>query len=151
EHHEQIQFSMLVMLKYADLGVAEVKFRSEAKDRFDQVIKATQNVVNEALAKAKLVPATESIRLKDYSVTGDILSLALRAHVQKGEVAKGKAILDVLKRLSGPEGTGATGNIVALLISDIAGQMKRMKDEKDPALSVTRSNYTAFLDEIAKE
>lgn len=152
KNHEQIGFTMQVMLKYADLGIAETRFRSDAKDRFDLVLKATDGVVNAVLAQAKKAPPTEPIRMKDYRVTGDILGLALRANVQKGNVDKGKAILDVLKRLAGTEKDQvASGNVVAMLLNDIAGQIRRMKSENDPALKDTKGHYTAFLDEISKE
>src|SRR5271156_1652536 len=122
---------MQVMLKYSDLGIAEVKFRGTSKDRFDEVIAATNPVVNQVLAVASKVPANEPIRLKDYGVTGDILGLALRANVQKGDVVKGKAILNVLQRLSGPNENDKPGPIVAVLLNDIAGQIKAMNADKD--------------------
>ena len=147
ENREQLDFTMGIMLKYADLGIAEAKFRSDRKDRFDEVIEATKTVVNDTLEKGK---AGGDIKLKDYRVTGDILGLALRANVQKGDVVKGKAILDVLQRLSSETGQ-KSGNVIGALLNDIAGQIKRMKDEKDPALVKTKDNYTAFLDVIAKE
>ena len=68
--------------------------RGTAANRFDEVIAATKTVVDGVLDKAKAVKAGEPIRLKDYRVTGDILGLALRANVQKGDVVKGKAILE---------------------------------------------------------
>ncbi len=151
QSHEQLQFTMKVMLKYADLGIAEVRFRGDNKDRFDQVLAATKSVVDETLAKAKATPAGENINMKDYRVTSDILSLALRANVQKGDVAKGKAILEVLQRVADENGVKKSGNVVAVLLSDIAGQIKRMKETKDPALQATKGNYTAFLDVIAAE
>src|SRR5262249_41524411 len=82
ERHDQVEFTIRVMAKYADLGEAEVRFRSDNKDRFDQVLAATKPVVDDILAKAK---TPGNIKLKDYRVTSDILSLALRANVQKGD------------------------------------------------------------------
>jgi hypothetical protein len=150
ENHDRIQTSMNAWLKYADLIIAETRFRGDTKDRFDQVLKATDKVVKDTLSLAKTVKPGDSIILKDYRVTGEILSLALRANVQKGNVEQGKAILDVLKRLSGPEGEKGS-NPVAVLLNDIAGQIKRMTADKDPALKTTKGHYTQFLDEIAKE
>jgi hypothetical protein len=153
ENRDQLEFSMQIMLKYADLGIAETSFRSDRKERFDEVIKATKKVVDDALALAARTPKDDPVKLKDYRVTGDILGLALRAHVQKGGdgIEKGKAILNVLKRLTSPEG-GKPGNVVAALLSDIAGQINRLKKEGDlKALAATKTNYTSFLDEIAKE
>jgi hypothetical protein len=153
ENRQQLDFEMQVMLKYADLGLVETKFRSDRKERFDEVIDATKKIVADALAVAAATPTGELIKMKDYRVTGDILGLALRAYVQKGGagIEKGKAILDVLKRLTSPEG-GKPGNVVAALLNDIAGQINRMKQEGNlKALSATKSNYVSFLDEIAKD
>jgi hypothetical protein len=153
KNREQLQFTMFVMLKYADLGIAEVKFRGDTKERFAEVIKATEKVVNETLGKAKSTPGTEQIRMQDYRVTGDILGLALRAHVQQGNVEKGKEILDVLKRLGPPKDQPQAGgsNVVAALLNDIAGQIRKMTKDNDKSLVTTKGHYSAFLDEIAKE
>ncbi len=149
--HERFQFEMAVMLKWADLGLAEVRFRGDNKDRFDQVLAATQNVVNDTLAKAQATPAGQNIKMKDYRVTSDILSLALRAYVQKGDAAKGKAILDVLQRVADEDGNAKSGNVVAVLLNDIAGQIKGMKDRNDAGFADTKGHYTAFLDVISAE
>ena len=150
--HDQLEFTMHYMLKYADYGIAESKFRGQGNDRFDEVLTATNAVVNEMLAIAAKTPADQNIKRKDYRVTGDILGLALRANVQKGDVEKGKAILNVLQRLRDEGGhKGETGNVVAALLNDIAGQIRVMKENKDSALQKTKGNYSAFLDAIAKE
>lgn len=151
KRHEWFEYEIAYMLKYADLGLAEVRFRGDTKDRFDQVLAATKNVVDDALAKAKATPAGQNIKMKDYAVTSDILSLALRAYVQKGDVVKGKELLDVLQRVADETDTRKAGNVVAVLLSDIAGQIRRMKETNDPALVKTKDNYVAFLDVIAKE
>lgn len=147
---DQLDFTMRIMLKYGDLGIAETKFRGKAATRFDEVLAATKTVVDNVLEKAKAAPG-QPIRLKDYRVTGDILGLALRANVQKGDVEKGKAILDVLQRLSGPNEGDKPGPVVAVLLNDIAGQIKSMVADNDKGLIQTRKHYTAFLDVIAKE
>jgi hypothetical protein len=150
QNHEQIQFSMNVMLKYADLGIAEIKFRGDTEDRFADVIKATDLVVGDTIKRAK-AGGTGAIPMKDYRVTGDILGLALRAHVQQGNVDKGKEILDVLKRITSDKGGDAGSNVVAALLNDIAGQIRRMKGDNDKKLEKTKGFYSAFLDEIAKD
>ncbi len=151
KNREQIEFTMRVMLKYADLGVAEVKFRSDAKDRFDEVLKATKTVVDDALQRAGKIPADKLIPMKDYRVTGDILSLALRANVQKGDIVKGQAILGVIQRLANEKEEKVSGNAVAILLNDIGTQIQRMVAEKDSNLKATQGNYEQFLGIIAKE
>jgi hypothetical protein len=156
ENREQIELTMSVMLKYADLGIAETRFRSitAGKARFDQVIAITQNAVNDVLKRASTTPPGEHIKLKDHKVTGDILSLALRANVQKGDaasIAKGKAILDALQRLADEKGNPTSARAVAVLLNDIAGQIRTMTATKDSSLAETSKSYDAFLDLIAKE
>ncbi len=152
EHREQIEFTLQIMLKYADLGIAEAKFRSDSKDRFEQVITTTQNVVTDTLKMASAVPKDQPIKLKDHRVTGDILSLALRANVQKGDVKKGMLILEAMQRLADEKGNPVAGKAVAVLLSDIAAQIKAVKGVKEtPAIKATRESYKTFLDAIAKE
>jgi hypothetical protein len=149
ENREQIEFTMRIMLKYADLGIAEAKFRG---GRLDEVITATQNVVNDTLKMGSAVPPGQFIKLKDHRVTGDILSLALRASVQKGDVAKGQAILDLMQRLADEKGNPVSGKAVAVLLNDISAQIKAAKNDKNvAAIKTTRESYTKFLDVIAKE
>lgn len=150
ENRDQIEFTMQIMLKYADLGIAEVKFRGDKADRFDQVIAATKGVVDTVLGKAK--STTGDIAMKDYRVTGDILSLALRANVQKGNIDQAKTILDVLNRLRGVDAGQKPGNVVAVLLNDIAAQIKAIEKEgNEAAFKKTREPYTQFLDVISKE
>ena len=148
ETREQLDFSMSIMLKYADLGIAETKFRGDTADRFDEVLKATKTVVDAMKEKAKAIPAAEKIKLKDYRVTGDILGLALRASVQKGDVQTGKEILNILNRLTDLE-ERAGGNVVAVVLNDIAAQIKSAKGTA--GFQKTRGAYIEFLDAITKE
>ncbi|PWT73845.1 MAG: hypothetical protein C5B46_04935, partial [Proteobacteria bacterium] len=151
ENREQIEFTMQVMLKYADLGLAEAKFRDEtikAPGRYDQVLAATKTVVDDVLKRG--AGGAGDISMKDYRVTADILSLALRANVQKGNIDQGKAILDVLGRLKGPK-EEKVGNVVLVLLNDISAQIRTMKENKDKTLESTRDSYKGFLDVISKE
>ncbi|MSQ93037.1 MAG: hypothetical protein EXR98_00605 [Gemmataceae bacterium] len=151
KNREQLDFEMRIMLKYGDLGIAKAKFRSDAKDRFDEVLTATKTVVDDALQRAAKTPADKLIPMKDYDITGEILSLALRANVQKGDIVKGQAILGVLQRLANEKEEKVSGNAVAVLLNDIGGQIKRMVEEKDSNLKATQGNYELFLGIIAKE
>src|SRR5207249_6831616 len=92
----KLDYQLAVMKKYANMGLAEVEFR---KGKYDDVIKATLPTV-EAVKK---LDSGKELKLKDYEVTGDVLGLALRANVQKGNLTQGKALLGMLKRLR-PEG-----------------------------------------------
>jgi hypothetical protein len=151
KNREQVELSIRVWLKYSSLGLAEVKFRGKANDRYDQVLEATKSVVDETLAAAKKVGPTGKIALRDFKVTAGILNLALRASVQKGDLDKAKMLLDVVQRLTGADKEETAGNVVAVLLSDIAGQLRKMSEANDPNLKATKGHYTAFLDLIAKE
>ncbi len=92
------------------------------------------------------------IRLKDYQITGDVLTLALRANVQKGNTARAEQILGYLNRLAGEEGAGVaeTNNVLRSLIGDLQVQVKELKKANDPAkLKATVKNFSAFIDKLA--
>ena len=88
ETRAKLDFSIGVLTKYARLGLAGLDYR---KGNYDRVLTTTADVV--AVVEQQKGVGIAPIRLKDYQVTGDILGLALRANVQKGNVAKAKKIV----------------------------------------------------------
>lgn len=150
--HEQIQFTIQIMLRYSDLGIANINMNGISLDRFDKVIASTKAVVDQVVAEAKNAKGDALLKKKDYRVVADILGLALRANVQKGDVSQGKAILEALKRLTDLDGVSQGSKVVTVLLNDIAAQIRTMKANKqDTQLQQTKKHYTGFLDEIAKE
>ena len=142
----KLEFSMKVMGEYARLGQAELDYR---KGNYDKVLQTTGAVVA-ALDKLK-GDGTSPIRLKDYQITGDVLTLALRANVQKGNTGRAEQILGYLNRLTGEEGVGAaeTTNVLRSLIGDLQVQVKELKKTNDPAkLKATVKNFSAFIDKL---
>ena len=109
ETRDKLDFSLGVMSKYARLGLAEIDYR---KGNYDQVLKSTDADV--AAMDKKKGDGKDPIRFKDFEVTGDLLGLALRANVQKGNTARAKEILVYLDRLAG-EGEGAAESTNVLL------------------------------------
>ena len=138
---------MKVMGEYAAAGQAELDYR---KGNYDKVLRTTESVVA-AVDKLK-GDGKSPIRLKDYQITGDVLTLALRANVQKGNTARAEQILGYLNRLAGEEGVGVaeTNNVLRSLIGDLQVQVKELKKTNDPAkLKATVRNFSAFIDKLA--
>jgi hypothetical protein len=149
ETRDKLEFSIDVMAKYARLGLAEIDYR---KGSYDKVLKTTDAVVG-AVQKVK-PDAKGHLRMKDFQVTGDILALALRANVQKGNTPKAKEILGYLNRLTGEDagGVAETTNMLRSLIFDLQAQMKELKKAKDQAkLKETVKSFSAFIDELANK
>jgi hypothetical protein len=145
----QLDFSVEVMVKYVRLGVAGLDYR---KGNYDKVLMTTDDVVA-AVAK-RGGDGRAPIRFKDYQVTGDILGLALRANVQKGNLTKARQILGYLERLGGDDGGGVaeTSNVLHSLIGDLQAQVTELKKANDPVkLRATVKNFSAFIDELAKK
>src|SRR2546427_4842895 len=91
--------------------------------------------------------------MKDYQVTGEILGLALRADVQKGKIDEAKAVLALLRRLSGEQDAlGANpAAVLRTLVTELKVQVRDLKKAGDQAkLDKTVANFSAFLDELAK-
>ncbi|HWY86811.1 MAG TPA: hypothetical protein VNX28_08800 [Gemmataceae bacterium] len=147
ETRASLDFSLAVMAKHARLGLADLDYHA---GNYDKVLRTTDDVVA-AVEKLK-GDGSAPIRLKDYQVTGDILGLALRANVQKGNTAKAKDILNYLDRLTGEEaGVGAaeSANVLRTLIGDLQSQVRELKKANEPAkLKATVKNFSAFIDEL---
>ncbi len=87
-------------------------------------------------------------------MTGDILGLALRANVQKGNIEKAKKILGYLDRLTGEEGGlgGGSSTVLRSLIGDLQVQVKELKKANDlPKLKATVKVFSAFIDDLANK
>jgi hypothetical protein len=149
ESHDQVAFGMAAMEKLNRYGRAEIAYRAGA---FDKVLdgKLTGDVVTHV---EKLGKGDGPIRMKDYEITGNLLGLALRAHVQKGDIAKAKTLLKLLERLSAEDGALGTGSAAVLrtLVIELNMQVKELKKAGDQAaLQQVVEKFTAFLDDYAK-
>lgn len=149
ENRATIDFELHVMHKYADLGLAEVQYR---EGKFDEVLKVTQPTLD---AVKKLDNGQGPIKLRDYQVTGDILGLALRAEVQKGNIKTAKQSLDVIKRLS-DEGDkvdpAVKDRVVSSLLTEIGAQVLDLeKKGRKKELAKVVGSFTTFLDTLLKD
>jgi hypothetical protein len=88
------------------------------------------------------------IRVKDHVVAGEILGLALRTYVQKGDLDNAKAIFGLLERLAPEDGdaleVNAT-NVLFALVADVEHHLKTLEKANDPAkLKEALDNYSKF-------
>jgi hypothetical protein len=150
ETRGKIDFSVDVLVKYVRLGAAGLDYR---RGDYNKVLQVTAPV--EAAVEQKKGDGKGPIRVKDYQVTGDILGLALRAHVQKGDILKAKQLFGYLERLASDEAEGAvieTTNVLRSLIGDLQNQVADLKKANDQAkLRATVKNFSTFLDDLAKK
>src|SRR5262249_19694311 len=88
-------------------------------------------------------------------VTGDLLGLALRAYVQKSNMAEARTILNVMRELAVSDGSGSSpAASLRPLIQELKVQIQDLRRQGKPAeaqLNQTIKNFSAFLDELAKE
>ena len=94
--------------------------------------------------------------MKDFQVTGDLLGLALRANVQKGDIDKAKEILTLLENLKGPEDTLLVENAGVLrnLVNDLEAQVRELQRAgkgAKPKLEKTVANFSLFFDALARQ
>ncbi len=137
--------------RLARYGVAQSEYRAA---QYDAVLapKATGEVVAEM---TKLAKGNGPIRVKNHALVGEILGLAMRANVQKGNIPAAKDILALLRRLAGDaeggEG-GQAGAALQTLVLELKTQVRDLKARKlTRELDATVKNFSQFLDELAKQ
>jgi hypothetical protein len=139
---------MTVMLRYAKLGLADIEYRL---GNYDKVLSAelVGPLVQEIKDTAK---KAGKIRRKDYVVVGEVLGLALRTHVQKGDMDSARQVFDMIDRLAGDE-EGAlqtdSSSMMFSLVSDIEQHVKTLKKNDAAKVKGTIENYAKFIDDIA--
>jgi hypothetical protein len=140
--------------QYAKLGQADLEY---AKGDYDKVLAMTGPKVEEIKQKVK---ANAPGSIKDFALSRDLLELALRADVQKGNRAGARKILDLLQRIAGdPNLTGGpTGikptEILVRLVLQLKAQVQDLRAKGKPAeaaLAKTVESFSAFLDELTRD
>jgi hypothetical protein len=139
---------MTVFGKYAKLGLADVEYRM---GRYDQVLSfnLVGPLMQEVEAKAK---TPGKIRVKDHVVAGEILALALRTYVQKGELDRAQVMFDILERLAGDDDNALQNDtsILFSIVNDIEQHVIDLEKAKDTEkLKTAIDNYSKFIDGIA--
>jgi hypothetical protein len=144
---------MTVLGKYSKLGVADVEYRLGNYEKvmsFDLVGPAVQALKAQA-AKTK----EGKIRVKDNVVAGDVLGLALRTYIQKGDLDSAKQVFDILDRLAGEDDGGAlqadenSVNMMLRLVKDIEDHIDDLKKREKTKLADAVEKYSKFIDSIA--
>lgn len=149
EPAENLRFGLSVLQKVARLGKAQTEYHL---GNYAKVLEP--KYTGETIAQIKkLSKGDQPIKLKDYQVTGDILGLALRAQVQQGKITDAKEILQLLRRLaSEQEVTGSATAVLQTLVQELKTQLQDLRSRGDmEKLKVTVNNFSAFLEELAKE
>lgn len=146
---KKVVFTLGILDKYGKLGLAETEFKA---GNYDKVLgpELAGSVVADI---KKLGAAAGPIRLADYEVAGEVLGLALRANVQKGNVNDAREILKLLERLTGTESDLPVdpAKLLRNLVQELEVQVNVLKKAKDPEkLKKTVANFSAFVDELAK-
>jgi hypothetical protein len=145
----QLDTLMTVLQKYGKLGLADVEYQLGDYDKVlsDEFAGA---VVKEMLKKA---PKQGPIKIKDHQVTGELVGLALRAHIQKEEFDRAKELFDVLTRLSSDQDGLLVDNrnMMSSLVGDMKNQVSELKKAKDAEkLQKTIDSFSKFVDGIAE-
>jgi hypothetical protein len=145
----KLRYALGALKKYGMLGNADLEYRA---GNYDKVL--SKDLAGGVVAQVQeLGKGGAKIALQDYKVTGDILGLALRAQVQKGDLAAAKQTLDLIQRLTSTgDEIPDQGAILRSLIGDLQLQVKDLRAKGDKAqLEKTINTFSAFIDELAKQ
>ena len=145
---KELDTMMTVLGKYAKLGLADVEYRL---GNYDKVL--SFGLVGSLVEAVELKAKTPGkIRVKDHAVAGEILGLALRTYVQKGDVDRAQAMFDILERLAGEDDGALQGdntNMMFALVNDIEQHVKDLENKNDAEkLKSAIYNYSKFIDGI---
>jgi hypothetical protein len=166
-----LRSQMQMMAKGVKLGLANVEFRSGNYSKVLELIAPALAEVSRELNAREVAAQVQdwvinltspfvdlegiSLRPKDYVVSGEILGLALRAHVQQSKLAEAREDLKLLRRLTADDKEGdASGVILKSLVVELKNQVRELQKKGESAkeqLEKTIKNFSAFLDEYARE
>jgi hypothetical protein len=145
----KVAFTMDVVGKLARLGLAEVDYKL---GHYDKVL-APDSAGGLVAEIKKLGQKPGPIRLPDFEVVGNVLGLSLRAYVQKGKVADAKEVLQLIGRVTGPEGTLAPSStsLLQALVQELETHVRALQKSGDTEkLQKMVANFSSFADELAK-
>jgi hypothetical protein len=132
-----------------ELGLAQAEYRT---GDFDKVLRDTAAAVKDVLAKAGDDSVAEPIKVSDARLTGNLLGVALRAHVQKGNVAEARQLVLVLRRLTDDRGTEPVGpEVLSRIVHELKMQLRdQRKAGAKESLEATISRFSVFLEALGK-
>lgn len=145
----QLDGVLETLQKYARFGLADCAYR---QGDFTKVLedRLTGKVVADVTALGK---GGGKIQLEDYQITGDLLGLALRANVQKGNVSKAQQILDLIQRLTDKNDVVVDpGAVLRNLLGELQTQLKELRSKgNQEKLRATIGSFSNFLDAVMKQ
>jgi hypothetical protein len=132
------------------VGLARADARA---GNYDKVLKDTGPTVKELLALVKEDKSTTPIKIADGQAAGDVLGLALRAHIQKGEVAEARKIMLLLRRLTDEKGTQQVGtDVLGRLVNELKLELRDQRKAGDKeGLKATMERFDIFLQALGKD
>lgn len=146
EGRELIGNALDALSMYARLGLGEMEYRAGA---FDKVL--GKDLTGETVSFIEKRGKTKGpIAMKDYQVAGELLGLAMRAQVQKGNIKKAESLLNLLQRLQGQRGEITDPTLpLQKLIADLSQQVKELEQKKDKKkLKDVTGKFTKFFDAL---
>ncbi len=151
ESREQFAAAFKQIQNRARFGIAQAEYRA---GEYDKVLSpnATGAVLEEVRKLAG--KGNEPIKVADARVTGELLGLAMRASVQKGQIDQAKNILSLLRRLTGDDKgvSEQAGAILQTLVLELKTQIRELKEKgQKKQLDQTVKNFSQFLDELARQ
>jgi hypothetical protein len=144
EPKEQLEQTLERLKKYGLFGAAELEYRA---GQYDRVLakELAGGVLDQVRALGK---SGGKIELADTQMTGDILGLALRAQVQKGDIKSAQETLDLMQRLSGADPTASLRS----LLGELQAQIKELRAKGDKArLTQTVETFSKFIDALGEQ
>jgi hypothetical protein len=145
---QELRQALGTLKKYGLLGGADLEYRA---GNYDKVL--SKELAGGVLAQVEaLGKAGEKISMPDYRITGDILALALRAQVQKGNVKGAQETLRLIQRLTDAEGRSFDPTApLRTLLADLQAQIKDMRAKGEQAkLKQVVGTFGAFFDTLAQ-
>jgi tetratricopeptide (TPR) repeat protein len=140
------QAGVVILSLYAKQGRAEAEYAAgqygKARDLLEPLIKQLKDPMQAA--------RFTEIKERDPRILRLVLGLAMRASVQDNKIDAGKEILDLTQK-SFPENSL---DILVQLVQQLQEQIQQLQQQGDKAkeqLDKTVSNFTTFLDELAKQ
>jgi hypothetical protein len=145
---QQLRQAIGTLKKFGLVGACDLAYRA---GNYDQIL--AKEMAGGVLAQVQtLAKPGEKIQIPDFQVTGDILGIALRAQVQKGDITAAKVTLDVLQRLTGQKGEDHDPTaVLRSLLFEIQQQLKELRQKGDHnRLKKTIETFSAFIDALSQ-
>jgi hypothetical protein len=151
---QEIRQALDRLKTYGLLGAADLAYRAGGQDKagYDKVLskELAGGVLAQVEAQGK---GGGPIRVADPEMTGEILSLALRAQVQKGDVKGAQKTLGLIQRLTGPGGENPNPTApLRSLLGELQAQMRDLKAKKqEDRLKQTVATFSTFFKAVADQ